>query len=402
MASKDRKNDTKYKKNNNLPGVIGSIDKYLGILLKALTILGLLASLLATISLIYYAHEEKVNIFSHYSSWVSALSVITFMELLVGLSLTILAFYPAGTFYFLNNPLYDEKTPGCKNKIGLVFLSYIILIVTPIAVVTFDWVSERYTNLFWGCLLVLLLISAGALTYCEEKRCFGPLPYKNSICLGPLSFGKRKCPGLFLAYFFANVLAIYSAFLAAYFFLSPFDSGSWDSAVLIDLLFLGLVLLVVYPSKRDHPRIGLFVFFILIVGFVIPLITPFSAKISKVALKALDMGGGKNKVYYVTPNNLSKLPKQFIDWNCCVKNFCLTKTLSIKWEVGDLIYARLPEMEAEAVSAPPAPGPSAEKSKQSIALPRNILLPYNLFSGMPLECKTQEELIRAACKENEQ
>ena len=123
----------------------------------------------------------------------------------------------------------------------------------------------------------------------------------------------------------------------------------------------------------------MFKFAILLLAFSTIFITPFSATVSRVALNKLEVGGGVESVYYVKDDRAkSPIPGQIIDNTCCAEGFCLTQKLSIIYGVGDLVYVTLPGQK--------------EETKQSIALPRSLLLPYDLYSEPMPGCETQQEL----------
>jgi len=83
------KNTTEDKK-NYCSDIIDCIDKYLSIFVKVLPFL----VVLATVPIYHNAHEEKINIFSNYSSWDSFLPVFASIELLIGALLFLVVFVP--------------------------------------------------------------------------------------------------------------------------------------------------------------------------------------------------------------------------------------------------------------------------------------------------------------------
>jgi len=379
VVSKDRKNDTEDKKNNNLSGVIGSIDKYLGVFLKMLTILGLLASVFATFSLIYYAHEENVNIFSHHSSWVSILPVIASLELLIGLWLFSIVFVPGIQVFLLNHLCNNKKTAGRK---VFVFMQHLFML-------TFILVGVKCPDIYNETLFKSILILLIALVFMAFFWSCGHKDY---------SF-----PSLF-SLFFVGLAIVYISFFSviviAYWVVV--DDTGWGEAVMLILVFFSIISVFMDGFVEDQESILVFRLTIFLVAIVSLFMTPFSATISREALKSLGMGGVE-RVYYVNKDDKAKVPIPFIDDTCCDDyEFCLTEKLSIKWAVGDLVYASLSEeideqgeaeTDQEKINKQVVP-------KQTIALPRAILFSYNVDKGDLMGCKTQQKLIEAANKES--
>ena len=410
--------------------ILVCIDESLSIFRKALPVLGGVAPILAMTSLSYYAHEENIDVFNHYSSWVSVVPVIAIVVILIGLLFVVLAFYPAGVIYFLiipllskdgiesnnrskllGNLLSDEEKLKRKSLATKVILVYVLSVVLPFILVTMGSGPEWVANNFGFSLVVYILITAVVLLCLEKYEGFDlrfsnkwksfRLLLKENEWLRLLSKISKNI-GLFIALSISICLVVISVFLSDHFFRSGVSNRWWDYFVLIDLLFLGFMLLIIYLFRWDHPRSRLFLCFILGIGLLLPFITPFSTIISSVTLKNLGMGGGMERVYYVNEDGKSKVPSPFIDNTCCDDHkFCLTKELSIKWAVGDLIYASLAEEENILKGTKKDKEKTNKQAvpKQTIALPRDILFPYSVDEGDLMGCKTQQKLIEAANKE---
>jgi hypothetical protein len=422
MASegvKDGKN--KYRKT-----ILDCIDESLSIFRKALPVLGVVATILAMISLSYYAHEENIDVFNHYSSWVSVVPVIAIVVILIGLLFVVLALYPAGVIYFLiipllrqdgiegnnrsklqGNPLSDEEKLKRKSLTTKVILVYALSVVLPFILVALGSGSEWVANNFWFCFVIYILITATVLLCLERYEVFDlrffykwqsfRLLLKENEWLRLLSKISKEI-GLFIALSISICLAVISVFLADHYFRSGVSNRWWDYFVLIDLLFLGFMLLIIYLFRWDS-RSRLCLRYILVIGLLLPFITPFSTIISSVTLKNLGMGGGMERVYYVNEDGKSKVPSPFIDDTCCDDyEFCLTEELSIKWAVGDLVYVSLPEEENKQGETEADKEKTNKQAvpKQTIALPRNILFSYSVDEGDSMGCKTQKDLIEAA------
>jgi len=148
------------------------------------------------------------------------------------------------------------------------------------------------------------------------------------------------------------------------------------ASILLSISLVSSAILYVYPFSEYRVRVALGFFFVII--FVFMLSTPISVKISAKALEFLNVGGGVTRVYYVEKRNKSKLPGESINDNCCVDSFCFTNKLSIIWGVGDLVYVDVRSKKHSPI-------------KQHIAIPRNILISYELDEPLPDVCKIEEE-----------
>jgi hypothetical protein len=400
MASKDRKNDTEDKNNNNFPDVIGSIDKYLGIILKTLPLLGLLA----TLSLYHYAREVKVDVFSHYSSWISILPVIAVAETFIGVLVIIYLFGPVFFIDLLNRQYKENKScnrgrPG--QCIGLVFAQYIYLVFIPV-LLAYGSVSNEYVRQYLACVgqywyfwmpvyvLVFVLCNYFFVNKIKSIKASWNNSWENKTVTNSLPGRIKRKIFLFSLSLVVAIIVPFISIIGAKFFLDSiyYSSQSVDQWGLIIWATLSLFCVILsgilYLYSWDDIAVKWFSSVIFMVSLGYMLVTPFSARISIAALRVLDVGGGVERVYYVNVDDKSKppIPSWFVDYDCCVDGFCLTKGLSIKWGVGDLIYVSLLREKNE-------------KLKQSIALPRNILLPYDMHTGMPESCMTQTNYILA-------
>jgi hypothetical protein len=388
------KNTTEDKK-NYCSDIIDCIDKYLSIFVKALPFLGLLA----VFPLYYYAHEENINLFSHYSSWISILPVIASLEFINGLFVFSFVFVPGFMIYLLNKLGHKEvKEFEWKGKSIRIEIPVIGLYLFMLGFILIGVFLAPYSNIYFvACFICYVIVFAVVVFLYSQQNKYSHKEGDGALLL--LSF----IVGLMLAY-----ISFFSAIIIAY--LLAIDNTGWGFWVFLMLVVLsvGLVLLDVY--KRDHKYVGAIKNVVFLLAFLSLFVTPFSATISGAALKKLQLGGGIERVYYLkVPGKLKPtIPSQYIDDTCCDDyGFCLTEMLSIKWAAGDLVYASLAEEKNKLVGTETDKEKTNREAvaKQVIALPGNILFPYSLGEGVPIEgvpraCETQQKLIKAANKKN--
>jgi len=406
------------KKNKYCPDIIDCIDKYQSVFLKALPVWGLVATILAMISLFHYAHEEKIDVFSHYSSWVSFLPIITVAETLIVVVITLYCF----VIVFIIDE-FSPKHKGYKlcdrDETGqcllLVFFQYSFLVVVPVLSVYHSGINdflERYPiSIILYCLYFAffnaLIVNSLFLNKEKITKKYWANNWASNIWGDHLSvkvFNKTFFYSFLLAVFVPSISIALSWFFIGDIGLSQ-SVDIWGLFVGIGILLMNIVSsgILYTNSWGDHRVKPVFVMFFSI-SFVYISVTPLSAKISAAALNKLNMGGGIERVYYLIEGNKGKIPGQFIDGECCKNNICLTKILSLRWAVGDFVYASLAEEKAEQgqnEKDKEKSNPTNEQAiaKQSIALPGDILFPYRLHEGMPGDCETQKNLIKAAQKE---
>jgi len=362
MAFKDRKNDTEDKKD---------YQKFLEIIKKIRSILlniGPVFGLLTYIALFRYFQEEHISVVSLFSiSSTVVLFAITLLGLFIGVILTTLVLLPVFSIYYYLYYPYGSKNGGNKVqgidwnathrtrepvKEVVLYLEIIILIVAPSLLQIYKTPHDFLMGLFFVGCGACLLYGINVFFLGKSKRL--------EVCLGYL-------------------LISFFAYACAYLFFSIGYSG-WTILIWLMLLIVSSIWLITYLDLLSDTlkRIG-YILGVLVVFYIY--ITPFSLNITKATLRYLEIGYFED-VYHVYQENLSKVPDQFIDKKCCVKGFCLTKLLSIKWGVGDPVYVALSDKENHEL-------------KQSIAIPQNILLPYDLHTDMPESCTSQPNYILA-------
>lgn len=354
---------------NSYRDILDSINEHLSVFLKAITSASIILGGGVTFSLYRYSQEENLNLFNVYPSFGSVLPAIIFLEVIIGGLLIISAFGPVILIYVLSRFFYQEEPEEKGQGVSGVILLYLFIVVIPVLVFVFTPLPSSWERGVWCCLGVYSFLISVAIVFLHKKKNVG-------VFLGP-----------FVLTFITTFFAIVFAFLSVYYFFSIAGS-SWGLSVWAALSLSSIVLAIICLFHWDNDRAKLGSSSILMIAFAFPFITPFSANVFESTLSSLGIGGGVVGVYYVHDSNLSKVPDLLIDESCDITNkeLHLTKRLSMKWGVGDSIYVSLL-------------GNENEELKQSIALPRNILLPYDLHAGMPKSCKTQRELIEAANRE---
>ncbi|RUM94471.1 MAG: hypothetical protein DSZ28_02970 [Thiothrix sp.] len=355
------KNTTEDKK-NFCSDIIDCIDKYRSIFIKVLPILGLLASLLVTISLLVYADKESIDIFSYYSSWLSIMPIIAVVELLIAIVLIAIAFVPAFIIYLFLSAIGSEAASRSDDQKALYAYFYGLFAATVLFL--------KLALLDFSVFVIMPVIAPGFYIWF--------LKYKKA----ELSFSKKK------TYFMLLVTGFIAIFLGYYFndvYFSVFDV--LGAIVQLVICFIGVLVFVAYHSglrkNRNWVILSLF-----LVSVLLLFIMPTSSSILEASLRKIGLGGGVEKLYYVNSDNRSKIPDVFINNDCCDDAFCITNKLSIKWGAGDLIYVNIPY-----------DGNDVGITKQHIAIPRNILNPYGLGDDRPPDlCKTKEELKESLIK----
>jgi hypothetical protein len=331
---------------------ISKADKNLGVFFKAFTALGLLATAFAIISLRFYAKEESIDIFSHYSSWVAALPVFTLAVIFTALFFVVLVSFPVFSIYYVFHKLTDIEDEGSdciKTILQFTFLAMLPgLLIVAVRFNDFPKVFE-ISLLYFGLVgypLILFLV-------------FHFL-FKNVLLVSLGCFLIPLVSFVFFDRFFYFEVSFRSLLI---WFVIVAASAVWLFSYSCD-------------SDRSFEKGFVHVVLLLIVLLVM-FITSFSTIISKRALHMLGWGGGVERVYYLYEDNKKRIPGEFINDRCCVRGFCFTSSLTIKWGVGELVYVDVS---------------NDGELKQHIAIPRNILIPYKLDVPMPDVCKTQGEL----------
>jgi hypothetical protein len=350
MASKDRKNNTGDKKNNNFPGVIGSIDKYLGVFLKALPVFGVFA----TISLLFYADKENVDIFNYYSSWLSIVPIVAVVELVIAIIVIVIAFMPVLIFYIFL--LIDKGSAAAlkSDDLRTLYAYFYGIFASAVLFLGLDFLATFFVT------ALIMIAPLFYMKFLEHKK-------------DALSFSKRKTYFILLA---TGFIAIFLGYFFKYIYFGAFDDR--DIYVLLVICFIGVLVFIVYHSNSGESRSQIIILSLFSVGVLLLFIMPISSTILEVSLRKIGLGGGVEKVYLVNSGNRSKIPDIFIN-DCCKDRFCITNKLSIIWGVGDLVYVDVPSKEN-----PPI--------KQHIAIPRNILMPYKLEAPLSSVCKAEEAL----------
>jgi len=366
--------DSEGKKNKYCPGIVDCVDKYLGIFLKAFTAIGLLASILATISLLYYSGIENVDIFSHYSSWAPSLPVIALTAILVAFFLAFIVFFPIIYYYFYSVHEKEHARGFCRKRI---LLQLFFLVVVPDLLGLWFYFSGSVSK-------PDLYVSSITLVYVVA------LPLVFYFCFGKI-----------LSLIYVSFVIPFVSFVITVLF---FVAGGISALIVwCVLLFGSFVWFYFRACGKDGEKNDGIEMLIYLGVFLFMFITPFSAIITRGALHVTKMGGGVKQVYYFYEDNRSKVPRPFIDDTCCDDyRVCLTEELTIKWAVGDLIYASLAEEENKQGGSGIACefGPCLPFPKQTVTLPGNVLFPYSLDEGMPMGCKTQQKLIKAENERN--
>jgi len=162
---------SKNEKNENLSSIVSYIGKNLAFFLKVIPVLGV------TFSLYLYARAENIDIFVHYSFWVSALPVIVVGELILGALYAICVFIPVFTLYVLlwapcNGEGVERSVQGIdwsissrREKLLLIKpgMQLFLLVILPVAFVTGILASE------WWFLLLYFVLIAVAVFFFEGK-----------------------------------------------------------------------------------------------------------------------------------------------------------------------------------------------------------------------------------------